>query len=109
MPKILASKDSSTGPSALWLAAGFILAGLGTVMLGPILPTLSRAWLLSDAQGGILLGAKFFGGFLGGVTVLPRLRLAILAGCALCFLGFGSFALCNGLVPAAIALFVGGL
>jgi len=101
--------DSSSGPTALWLAAGFILAGLGTVLLGPILPILLHQWQLTDAQGGILISAKFLGAFLGGITVLPRLRVAILAGCVLCCCGFGSFALSHSLIPAAISLFFGGL
>jgi len=101
--------DSSSGPTALWLAAGFILAGLGTVLLGPILPILLHQWQLTDAQGGILISAKFLGAFLGGITVLPRLRVAILAGCVLCCCGFGSFALSHSLPPAAISLFFGGL
>jgi len=101
--------DSSFGPTALWLAAGFILAGLGTVLLGPILPILLHQWQLTDAQGGVLISAKFLGAFLGGITVLPRLRFAILTGCALCCCGFGAFALSHSLVPAAIALFFGGL
>ena len=73
--------DSSFGPTALWLAAGFILAGLGTVLLGPILPILLHQWQLTDAQGGVLISAKFL----------------------------GAFALSHSLVPAAIALFFGGL
>jgi len=101
--------DSSFGPSKLWLAAGFILAGIGTVLLGPILPILLHQWRLTDAQGGILISAKFLGAFLGGITVLPRLRLAILIGCALCCCGFGAFALSHSLAPAAVALFFGGL
>jgi FHS family glucose/mannose:H+ symporter-like MFS transporter len=109
MPTQQTSSNSSAGPSAFWLASGFILAGLGTVVLGPILPALSRNWQLTDAQGGILLAAKFLGGFLGGVTVLPRLRIAILAGCALCFAGFGAFALSTSLWTAAPALLLGGL
>lgn len=96
------------GPTAPWLAFGFLLAGLGTVLLGPILPDLSRLWTLTDAQSGILIGAKFFGAFLGGVTVPKRLRFGILTGCLLGFLGFGSFALATNLVEGALTLFVGG-
>jgi len=109
MPSKSSSHDSSFGPSKLWLAAGFVLAGIGTVLLGPILPILLHQWQLTDAQGGVLISAKFLGAFLGGITVLPRLRLAILIGCALCCCGFGAFALSHSLAPAAIALFFGGL
>ena len=109
MPSKSTSNDSSFGPTALWLAAGFILAGLGTVLLGPILPILLHQWQLTDAQGGVLISAKFLGAFLGGITVLPRLRLAILTGCVLCCCGFGAFAFSHSLAPAAIALFFAGL
>jgi len=109
MPSNSTSNDSSFGPTALWLAAGFILAGLGTVLLGPILPILLHQWQLTDAQGGVLISAKFLGAFLGGITVLPRLRFAILTGCVLCCCGFGAFALSHSLAPAAVALFFGGL
>jgi fucose permease len=102
------SESPTAGPSALWLAVGFLLAGLGTVLLGPILPTLAHNWHLDDQQSGILLAAKFLGAFLGGVLVPSRLRLGILRGMAACCLGFGAFALCSSLWPGALALFVGG-
>jgi fucose permease len=101
--------NSSAGPSALWLAAGFLLAGLGTVLLGPILPFLADRWQLTDTQSGILLGAKFLGAFLGGISVPRRLRVGILAGAILCAVGFGAFALSTGLISGAASLFIGGL
>jgi MFS transporter, FHS family, glucose/mannose:H+ symporter len=100
---------STTGPSALWLAAGFLLAGLGTVLLGPLLPSLSHDWHLTDAQGGLLLFAKFTGAFLGGVTVPHRLRHGIFAGTILACVGFGAFALTHSLIPGCITLFISGL
>jgi fucose permease len=92
----------------VWLAIGFLLAGLGTVMLGPILPTLLHDWRLTDQQGGLLLAAKFVGSFLGGVSVPRRLRLGVLGGMAFAGAGFGAFALSVGLVSGAACLFVGG-
>lgn len=96
------------GPSPLWLAAGFVLAGIGTVLLGPLLPWLSTAWSLSDAQGGALLAVKFVGSFLGGFTVLSRLRLGILLGAILCATGFGFFAVSGSFAAGSVGLFVGG-
>ena len=101
-------QDGVAGPSVVWLAIGFLLAGLGTVMLGPILPTLLHDWRLTDQQGGLLLAAKFVGSFLGGVSVPRRLRLGVLGGMAFAGAGFGAFALSGGLVSGAACLFVGG-
>ena len=102
-------QNSTIGPTAPWLAAGLLLAGLGTVLLGPILPALSRNWNLTDAQSGTLLLAKFIGAFLGGVSVPRRLRLGILSGTILGALGFGAFALSIGLVTGTASLFVAGV
>jgi FHS family glucose/mannose:H+ symporter-like MFS transporter len=109
-----ALRDSDAGPSAAWLAAGFLLAGLGTVLLGPILPSLAHTWRLTDAQSGLLLAAKFVGAFLGGVTVPRRLRLGILGGMLFSCAGFGAFALSTelaagaGLLTGLACLFVSG-
>jgi MFS transporter, FHS family, glucose/mannose:H+ symporter len=100
--------DGVAGPSVIWLAIGFLLAGLGTVMLGPLMPTLLHDWRLTDQQGGLLLAAKFVGSFLGGVSVPRRLRLGVLGGMAFACAGFGAFALSGGLVSGAACLFVGG-
>ncbi len=100
--------EPTAGPTAPWLAAGFLLAGLGTVVLGSILPALSHDWRLTDAQGGSLLAAKFIGSFLGGISVPRRLRLGILGGTVFSALGFGAFALSASLLPGCASLFVGG-
>jgi fucose permease len=101
-------RDGVAGPSVVWLAIGFLLAGLGTVMLGPLMPTLLHDWRLTDQQGGLLLAAKFVGSFLGGVSVPRRLRLGVLGGMAFACAGFGAFALSIGLMSGAACLFVGG-
>ena len=102
------TSDSSAGPSTIWLAVGFVLAGLGTVLLGPILPTLARDWRMDDTHSGLLLAAKFAGSFVGGVSVPRRLRLGIAGGMAWACLGFAAFALSLGLLTGCLALFVGG-
>ena len=102
------SFDGVAGPSIAWLVLGFLLAGLGTVMLGPILPSLMHDWRLTDQQGGLLLAAKFVGSFLGGVSVPRRLRFGVLGGMTFACAGFGAFALSGSLTSGAACLFVGG-
>ncbi len=101
-------RSSSAGPNAAWLALGFLLAGVGTVLLGPILPALSSTWHLSDREGGLLFAAKFVGSFLGGVSVPRRLRWGIFGGMIFGCVGFGAFALSAGLATGALCLFIGG-
>ena len=106
--RALENRDGVAGPSVFWLAAGFLLAGLGTVMLGPLMPSLLHDWRLTDQQGGLLLAAKFVGSFLGGVSVPRRLRFGVLGGMTFACVGFGAFALSGGLASGAACLFVGG-
>lgn len=102
------SMDAVAGPTIVWLAFGFLLAGLGTVLLGPILPLLMHDWSLTDQQGGLLLAAKFVGSFVGGISVPRRLRYGVLGGMLFASAGFGGFALSNGLASGAACLFAGG-
>src|ERR1700733_5792583 len=87
---------------------GLVLAGLGTALLGPILPVLARQWQMADAQSGLLMMAKFCGAFLGGVTVSRRLRWSLLRGLGAGALGFGGFALAPEMGLGCVGLFVGG-
>ena len=100
---------STQGPPTPILATSFLLAGLGTVVLGPLLPQLLHEWQLTDQRGGLLLLAKFVGAFAGGAAVPSRLRLGILAGHLLAALGFLAFALSGSLALALPALFLTGL
>jgi MFS transporter, FHS family, glucose/mannose:H+ symporter len=88
------SPDSVRLQRAATLAAhvAFVPTGIVTVLLGPLLPSLSARWGLTDTQAGDLFTAQFaastVGVFLSGVLV-PRLgyRLAIVLGVA--WMGFG--------------------
>lgn len=95
-------------PSAGLMHFGFVLTGLGTALLGPILPLLTRQWHLQDAQSGLLLLAQFCGSFTGGVSVSRHLRRSLLGGLAAAAGGFGVFAIAPALATACIGLFVGG-
>ena len=98
----------SQPPTLGLMHAVFVLAGLGTMLLGPILPLLSTKWHLTDSQAGLLLLAQFCGATLGGVTVSSRLAKDLLAGLAAGWIGFLGFAIAPGLPLALFALFIGG-
>jgi FHS family glucose/mannose:H+ symporter-like MFS transporter len=87
---------------------GLMLAGLGTALLGPILPLLAKQWSMVDSQSGLLMMAKFCGAFLGGVTVSRKLRQSLLVGMSAGALGFGGFAAAPSMGMGCVALFVGG-
>jgi FHS family glucose/mannose:H+ symporter-like MFS transporter len=87
---------------------GLVLAGLGTALLGPILPLLARQWGMLDSQSGLLMMAKFCGAFLGGVTVSGKLRRSLLVGMMAGAAGFGGFAVAPSMSVGCVGLFVGG-
>ena len=88
--------------------AAFVLAGLGTMLLGPILPLLSAHWQLKDSQSGLLLLAQFCGATLGGSTVTKNLARDLLVGLAAAAAGFFAFAAAPVLPLASAALLVAG-
>ncbi len=49
----------------LLLHGGFLLIGVVTTLLGPILPMLAARWSLDDAKLGLLFMAQFTGGIIG--------------------------------------------
>src|SRR5260370_31721388 len=87
---------------------GLVLAGLGTALLGPILPLLARQWGMVDSQSGLLMMAKFCGAFLGGVTVSSKLRRSLLAGMMAGVVGCGGFAVAPSMSVGCVGVFVGG-
>lgn len=71
----------------------FLLTGIVTTMLGPMLPFLVRHWNLTDAQAGQLFIAQFIGGFCGSLVAGKLMGR------------FGSrISMCAGLVFAAIGV-----
>jgi len=59
---------------------GFMLTGLATVILGPILPSLSARWTLSDIQAGYLFTAQFSGSTLGALVSSHHRRQSLVFG-----------------------------
>ncbi|MHB1936293.1 MAG: MFS transporter [Acidobacteriaceae bacterium] len=52
-----------------WLHIAFVATGLGTTLLGCILPALHSAWNLTDARAGFLFACQFTGASLGALLV----------------------------------------
>ncbi len=53
------------GKRLLIVHAGFVLTGVVTTLLGPLIPTLEVRWALNDAQAGRLFAAQFLGALAG--------------------------------------------
>jgi FHS family glucose/mannose:H+ symporter-like MFS transporter len=102
------TNEHEEGPSVPWLVVGFFLAGLGTVVLGPVLPAVAHRWGLTDAVSGTLFLAKFIGSFLGGVSVSRKLRQSLVLGALLSGAGFAAFAFAPGIRTGAACLAVAG-
>lgn len=74
------------------LFAGFVLTGIITTLLGPILPYLALRWNLDDSHSGLLFTAQFVGSMAGVLLsspILSRLgpRIALVTGYAASGLG----------------------
>jgi FHS family glucose/mannose:H+ symporter-like MFS transporter len=86
----------------------FAVAGITTVMLGPLLPALIQHWQIQDAQAGTLFTASFAGQLCGACFAVRNLRASVLYGAVLTAVG------CLAMVwatfnTAHIALFCVGL
>ena len=113
VPRVIGSPRSIT-----WAAhAAFFAVGIVTVLLGPMLPTLSQRWVLDYSQAGYLFSAQFVGATIG-VTFSGRIiqrfgyRTAIIVGLGATSLGVGTLpllALSTGLVAIACFGFAIGL
>jgi MFS transporter, FHS family, glucose/mannose:H+ symporter len=65
----MAVKQGSPIRSVVWLHIGFALTGIGTTLLGCILPALAPAWHLDDRRAGIFFAAQFLGSSSGAFLV----------------------------------------
>lgn len=86
----------------------FFVAGVGTVMLGPLLPSLIQHWQIQDAQAGTLFTADFLGQLCGAWIAARNLRGSLLYGAALTAVGCATLPLL-GFGSAHIALFCIGV
>src|SRR5665213_3896634 len=65
----------------------FFVAGVATVMLGPLMPALIGRWQIQDAQAGALFTATFAGELCGAWFATRNLRASVLYGSFLTAVG----------------------
>jgi FHS family glucose/mannose:H+ symporter-like MFS transporter len=58
----------------------FVVAGIVTVMLGPLLPVFIQQWNIQDAQAGTLFVVNFAGQLCGALFAARNLRLSVILG-----------------------------
>jgi FHS family glucose/mannose:H+ symporter-like MFS transporter len=96
------------------LHAGYVVAGIVTTLMGPILPILIGRWSLSDQHAGLFFTAQFCGSMVGvstlGALIGRGYRYAFVCGFSLIALGVAGLSLSSYLAClAAAALFGCGL
>jgi len=95
--------------------AAFIPTGIVTVLLGPVLPSLSAQWGLTDAQAGELFTAQFLASTIGVASsgaLVPRVGYKVVIVLGLIFMAIGVGALPIGsrlMGTAAVACYGVGL
>jgi MFS transporter, FHS family, glucose/mannose:H+ symporter len=88
---------SGSHPANVAVHVGFVLIGIATTMLAPLLPPLAARWGLADAQAGALFAAQFGGSVAS--TLLSGYMVARLGFRATLIAGFA----CVGAGVAALA------
>ncbi len=79
--------------------AGFVVTGVMTTLLGPILPVLIHRWNLSDAQAGLFFSAQYFAALTGALTLSALLvwrGYRIVLGAGFAFMAVGIATLLQG-------------
>ena len=102
------SEERPTVQLIACLYFGFILTGIGTTLLGCILPGLSILWNLNDSHSGFLLAAQFSGSSCGALLVKSRLYTSLIRGYLLLVVSALSVAFSHGHFAAPL-LFCFGL
>ncbi len=110
--------------SVRWLHFGFALTGVGTTLLGCVLPTLSTNWHMNDSRSGVLFAAQFSGSALGALlvgsdffaSVVRGYMLLIASAVSIAFLAeflqvlrFFCFGLGLGLTMTATSMLIGAM
>ncbi|AFL87677.1 fucose permease [Terriglobus roseus DSM 18391] len=85
---------AGASPNLALLHVCMLLAGFGTVFLGPTLPVLAASAHASDSGSGLFFTAQFVGAFFGGVTTSSRLWFSLIRGSAAATFGFALLGAC---------------
>lgn len=105
-PPEQSSKSLLAGP----FYAGFVIAGMTTVLLGPVLPILSARWALNDLQAGSLFAVQFTASTIGAMLASYLSSAALIFGYASVAAGLAALALADyHLALLAFALIGAGL
>jgi FHS family glucose/mannose:H+ symporter-like MFS transporter len=91
----------------LWLHLGFACTGIGTTLLGCVLPALTAAWHLSDARSGLLFAAQFTGSAAGALLVRHDFFASVTRGYLLLTVSAIAIAFLNGPVEPFLFLCFG--
>ncbi len=92
MPDTHMEQRAEPSAPAVLLHYSIVLTGIGTVFLGPLLPSLTALLRLGDGGGGSLLACQFVGAFLGGWTTGVPLRRSMLRGYTAAIVGYAALA-----------------
>jgi FHS family glucose/mannose:H+ symporter-like MFS transporter len=83
VPRTRTDAFSALGPIFFY----FFVAGIATVMLGPLLPALIGRWHIQDAQAGTLFTTTFAGQLCGAWFATRNLRASVLYGACISAVG----------------------
>src|ERR1700751_1259518 len=92
------SREAQSGPHSLLSApfyAGFVMAGMATVLLGPLLPILGARWSLTDLQAGSVFAVQFTASAVAAGLASYFSRACLIFGYASVALGFAALSLAN--------------
>src|SRR5580700_11943821 len=109
-----ADEISQKRAASVAIFAAFVVAGIVTTLMGPILPILIGRWSLSDQRAGLFFTAQFCGSMVGvstlGALIGRGYRYAFVCGFSLIAAGVAGLTLGSYLAGlAAAALFGCGL
>jgi FHS family glucose/mannose:H+ symporter-like MFS transporter len=103
----MAVEHGNYARSVISLHVGFALTGVGTTLLGCILPALNIAWHLDDRSAGILFASQFAGSASGALLVGKDFFRSVLRGYALLIPSAVLLTFCSGFTEILLFLTFG--